>query len=170
MRITPIALVFTVGCGGLAFTAGEQAAFDGGSPELDGEMATIDGGSTEGDGEIDAWSDKESTDGGSGLDSEALDGGFVGDAADAACLRGQPWQCVEGDITSPIQLDQVCVALYAADGGPIYEVLASPTAAACACDNTCACVVATNPCGGNIFRSCEDVPDAGPVAFCTRHP
>jgi hypothetical protein len=153
-RITAIAFIFTAACGGVAFTAGEQASFDGGSPELDGG--------------IDTGFDKGSTDGGSAVDSAGLDGGFVevgaGDAAVDACFAGTAHWCTQsGGFKVMIQPGEYCRGDYAAADADIYTTpVTSLTASAipptCICTETCECISQTNPCGQSAFIECTGEP------------
>lgn len=177
-----IAFVFilTTACGGLPFTAGEITV-------LDGETLVSDGGTPELDGEIEAWSDKESTDGGSEVDSAGLDGGLVGleagDAADAAlaahdasepdaCDPGAAlWECTGYTTNVIVNVGQFCLFVLrnGANSPNPKSVAATADPASCGCANTCACVMATNPCGAYAVVGCSDQTNSsngGPEVEC----
>jgi hypothetical protein len=175
-----LALSFTAACGGKAFVAGDELEFDGGAPQID--SAIEDSGAFGHDSGL--VTDKGSTDGGFGAADSSSEVGFDGalvedagrDAAPegAACDPGPAlWQCngntSSGAATSiVVDAAQYCLGAYTnpANGPEMSEFKAVADPTACACENTCACIQATNPCGSFAYVGCTDEPGGGPYVTC----
>lgn len=137
-------------CGGLPFAVG--------SLELDAGLATqLDAGV-----EIDAWVEIDAGPGDSDSADASDSSAAVKDARPPqdACIPGTPWICGN----STVEADQYCVEWRTSPA--VFSYLVTATPSPCDCTNTCACLIALNPCGNHTYVQCTQGGHQSPFVLC----